>query len=579
MIVGFVASLVPLAILAGIVALVVRATRGGDSFDWGTAVRQFFQHLLGVGLAVVAGQGVSELLALALAGPGLVRADQGLAAPVAFTLVGVPLYVGVMWWLLRQVRTDEREREALAWAVHLGVVGIISLVVSMVAAHDLLEWAVADTGSWPDPLAQLVVWGGLWGWTRWLERTVGSSRWSSLHVLVGSAIGLATAATGLAMLVAAGIDAVTLAEQVVVTEEPARAMITLLVGGAAWAVYWFAQGRTLPHTGLWHGYVLLGGVLGGLAVAVVAGSSVLWMIAVWFLGDPASDNAVTHFADAASAAGALVAGGAVWGYHRVLLGARAERARTEIDRIHDLLLSGVGLIAAAVGIGAILMAVLETLVGPGTVESGTSPINTLLGAVTALVVGGPVWWLAWSRIQHIARSSPLGADPTAPAIGDAAMAERSSPTRRVYLFGLFGIGGLAAVISVLVMVIDVLEDVFTGQVGSETVYSVRTSVAVLVTSAAIAALHWRVYREDRSVVVEVPRSRPTRVTLVGVDDPDIVADLQAATDAKVELWARRNGTTPPWQVGEVMAALSDHDAAHVIVMSRPSGLEVIDLEK
>ena len=67
------AGLLPLVVLAAIVAGIVRATRGRD-VDWGVVVRQFFQHVIVVSLAFVAASGVSRLAVLALEGPSLVEA-------------------------------------------------------------------------------------------------------------------------------------------------------------------------------------------------------------------------------------------------------------------------------------------------------------------------------------------------------------------------------------------------------------------------------------------------------------------------------------------------------------------------
>jgi hypothetical protein len=573
-------GLLPLVVLAGIIALVVRATKGSDEVDWGTAVRRFFVHLVAVGLVIVAAGGVAELLDFALSLPGLVTVDTWLAGPVASTLVGLPLYGALMWWLVPRVRSEEAERESIAWAMHLAVVGTVALVALMIGAYNLLDWISGGTSQWPNAVSQLVVWGGVWAWTWWLERTCGSERFALLHVIVGSAIGLGTAATGLALTVGAALEDIAFSSRTVVDGvDLANAVFVLLVGLAAWAVYWLAVGSRRPRTPAWYGYVLLGGVLGGLTAAVVAAAAIVWTVAVWFVGDPWEATATDHFLLVPNTVGALVAGLAVWGYHRSLLGTRADRTRTEVDRIHDLILSGVGLVAATVGAGAILVALIEAVAGPGTVAVGTSAINTLLGAATAMVVGGPVWWVAWSRIQRIASATPTGVDPTAPALDDAAVAERSSPSRRVYLFGLFGVGGLAAVISLLVMVTELFDALFGGQFGIETLYDVRYSLAVLLASAAVAALHWRVYRQDRATAVEITREFPRRITLVGVSDPGIVGGLRDATDARVELWTRRNGHTPPWQVDNVTSAISGHDVGHVLVVAHPEGLEVIDIEQ
>ncbi|MBY5162923.1 DUF5671 domain-containing protein [Salsipaludibacter albus] len=579
MLLGLFGSLLPLLVLAGIVAAVVRSVRGHD-VDWGELVRRFFVHLIAVSLAFVATTGVAQLATLALEGPSLLPNDDRLAAPLAFAVVGAPLYAAMMWWLLGQARRDRAEARTLAWSLHLGVVAIVALVVAMVGVFELVDLLTGGEATPWGPLANIVVWGGLWAWYRWLEdHLVGSQRWAVLQVIVGSAIGLGTLVVGVGQLVSAGVEALLFGRDVIVsTDDPWTAITATVVGAGVWTAYWLLRGMRRRRDGWWHGWVLLGGVFGGLVTAVSSAGYLLWLVAVWLVGDPgggASATAADHFDEVPGAVAAMLVGGAVWAWHRSILAPRAERARTEVDRVYDLLLAGVGLVAAAGGFATVLVAILEVVAGPGVVESGTDPVNTLLAALTFLAVGTPLWWRAWSRVQRLALAPPLGGAGPPPELDDRAAAERRSPTRRVYLFALFGIGGLTALVALLSAVVIGFEDLFSGGSGAETLSAIRIPVAILVTSVAVAALHWRVYREDREVVADAPRRFPARVTLVGVADDAIVDALHDATDAKVSLLVRTDGPTPPWSVERLVAALDGHGDDHVLVVSRPDGLEFI----
>lgn len=576
--------LIPIALVVGLVVAVTRAVRGRDTdIDWGEVVRQFFQHLIAVVLGLVAAGGLSDLVRLALEGPGLLQVDETLAVPVAFTVIGVPLYVAAMWWLVRRIADDVRERESAAWGLHVAVMGVVSLVYAMVSAYQLADWALDGTDSWPEPTANLVVWGGLWVAYRTLERTRGSRDWSTLHVVAGSAIGLVTAAVALQQVLTAVLDGVVFGGSIVDTD-PMLELVVLGLGVMVWTVYWLLDGADRERDAWWYGWVLLGPMLQGLLILLGSVGYVVHTALVWFLGDPGTSSAGSHFVDVpAAAAGAIVAA-LVWVLHRTLLPPRSERARTEVDRVHDLLLAGVGLLAAAGGFATVFVAIVEAVVGPGTIERGTDPVNTLLAALTLLALGGPVWWRAWSRTQRIARmASPsaerVGWDPT-----DPGRAERHSPSRRVYLFALFGISGLAAVGPLLVGVVDGLEDLFSGRFGAQTIYSVRISLAILLTAGAVAVVHWSAWRGNRERTVDREVSGPSttpyprRVTLVGVPDAQVVDQLRTATGSRVELWQREDGVSPPWNPERVATALSGHGDRHVLVVSSNAGLEIIPVE-
>ncbi len=582
--------LLPVVLVVGVVALVVRAARndgdGDGNVDWGRSIRDLFIHLVAGGLALVAAVGLAQVVELVLQGPGLLRVDEGLAVPVTFTVIGVPLYAGVMWWVLRDLHRSRQRSRSGAWALHLGIIEVVSLVSVMVAAQDLGRWALGDDGrDWTGSAATLVVWGALWGAYRVLRERHGPARWAVVPVLVGSAIGLGTLASGLVQVLESVLESVVFGTDLVVATDQTRYLVVLVVGAVTWTIYWIADGLRRDRDAWWHGWVLLGPVLTGLISMVGAGGFVLFQGLVWLVGDPVTP-AREHFQDVPAAVAWAIVAALVWFVHRSLLVARNQRTRREVDRVHDLVLAGVGLLAAAGGLATVLVAMIESAVGPATVSAGDAPVNTLLAALTSLVIGAPLWWRAWSRIQRLAVLAPRKADVAAADPDDPGRAERHSPARRVYLFGLFGFGGLITVLTLLVGVVAVLEDVFSGVAGRETVYDARYGIAAIAVIGAVATYHWTVYRRDQRLGESDPadaaaaarRSHPGRITLVGVADAHVVAALREATGSNVELWQRRDAAVAPWNVPALAEQLAGRTDAHVLVVADRRGVAVMPVD-
>jgi hypothetical protein len=291
----------------------------------------------------------------------------------------------------------------------------------------------------------------------------------------------------------------------------------------------------------------------------------LYKVLVWFLGSPASDQAAEHFRSAPASAAALLVGALVWWYHRAVLAEAARAGRTEGRRIYEYLIAAIGLVAAATGLTVMLVALLETITAGSTIAGSGGPRNTLLMATTLLVVGGPVWWIFWRRIE-----SAVGMDHTV---------ECGSPARRFYLFMLFGVGGTAAVISLLIAVYQLFDDVVSGDAGGGTLRSMRWALGVLVTAAAVAGYHWLVYRGERDVQGP-PRRGPQYVLLVGVADGELAEAVKAATSGHVDAWlAAGEVDAALWNVDAVMGALAGVATESVVVVAESSGLRAIPVDR
>ncbi|WP_407342677.1 DUF5671 domain-containing protein [Pengzhenrongella phosphoraccumulans] len=557
------------------IVLVIWAVRrfGGRSGAPGAdahSVRRFFQYLLLYVLMIVAAVGLSELLGLLFSPPALAGDDRTtLARALTFTVFGLPMFALLAVWSRRRLQQDPDEARSLGWAFYLTVAPLTALVVAMVALHAVVATALAEQRLDGIALSQLVVWALVW-LAHWLVagRLLAAER-RQAQLVLGSLIGLATTVAGLVLLLGASVDALLVDQAntlLVGTRNPlATAAATVVVGVPVWVVYWWRGLAASQRGALWFGYVLLAGVGGSLVLAVVGASVALYQVLVWFAGEPASTQATVHFDGTATAAACVVVGGATWWYHQQVLAA-ATPERTEVTRIYEYLMSGIALLAAAVGITLVVVALVEALVPVAAVEVGTSVANSLLASVTLLLVGGPLWWVFWSRVGRQARTG----DP----------AELASPTRRIYLFVLFGLGGVAAVVAVLVAAFlgiqGTLQDGFSAQV----VRAMRVPVAILLATGAISGYHWTVYRDDRARL-PAPEARrgPRYIVLIGAPDDDLRRAVERVTGARVDLWVRADGLAPRWVVDDVVAAVRACATDAVTVVAGPAGLRTVAMQR
>lgn len=596
MIFGILGSLVPLALLAGVVAVVVTVVRrqragghpeGEDAVVSGHAVRRFFQYLLLAGLLFSAASGVAGLLGRLLdPDPVLVRDDAGLALQLTFTLIALPIWAALGWWTLRRLRQDPHESRSLGWAAYLTLVGVVALVVSMVAWHGTLVGLLTDAPYRGTELATAVVWTAIWAAHHWWGRSVTPAGHLRPLLLVGSLIGLGTAASGLVQTLSPALrELLGLTRDTLVggtVDDIVTGGSTLLVGVAAWVVYWALATVRGPRDTGWLALVLLAGVAGGLLAAVVAASLLGYDVLVWLVGDPEARTVAAHFSEAPGALATLVVGLVVWWYHREVLGSTRER-RTEVRRVYEYLLAAVGLLAASAGLVMVLVTVVEAIAAGSDLVVGGSALNALLAALVLLAVGVPVWWWHWHQAERARATDPVP--------------ELRSPTRRSYLLVLFGLAGVAAVVALITLVYLVLEDALAGGVDVETMRSIRFPLGILATTSLLSAYHWTVFRGDRDAVEEQRRllgppvgapvagtpvgpqvSAPRRVLLVGAAHPSVVAEVRDRTGAEVQLLRRTDLDATPWEVDDVVAALAAAPAASVVVLADGDRLTVVPVE-
>jgi len=490
-----------------------------------------------------------------------------LARNLSYVVVGIPFYVVLAFWTRRRFTEGASEAKSFGWGFYVTVTSVTSLAVGMFALHNMVGWAVRAEDFRASALARLIVWGAIWGLHWWVHVRTTAVASSRAHHLLGSLIALGTVVVGLDQLISGTIqrfwnfggDAIFLAHG----DSVLRGATTLIVGAPIWYLYWIRNYSKATRDPLWFIYVLLAGVGSGLLVSLVSASTVIYSVLVWFFGDAGTAAAAAHFRDVPSAIGAFAVGIITWWYHRAILEEDRKTTRTEVQRVYEYLMAGIGLLAAAGGLAMILVALVEAMTS-SSVISGSGAKNALLAALTLLLVGTPVWWIFWRRITMAVNLLPE--------------AEHASPTRRIYLFILFGLGGIVAVITLLLGVFVIFDDIFKGSFGQETIRRIRFALSILITTGAIAGYHWLIYRSERELMAKGVGG-PSLVILVGPKDAELARTVSRVTGGRVQSWTRKDDQVGTWSEDEVLRALSQSKDEAIILVAESTGMQLIPIER
>ncbi|CAB4592851.1 unannotated protein [freshwater metagenome] len=457
----------------------------------GGGVRRFFQFGLLFALTVISGFGLSGLLGRLLRiGISLTSDRNALAVESSFTVVGIPLLILVALWTRRTFTKDPSEKESMAWNLYLTAISILALVLNVTAQLKILKVIFSDGVLQGSSISQLIVWGGIWFiHFKFLSQARQSINSINDH-LIGSIIGLGFSVSGLLTILQALLTSLFdfNKEAVIISagQPLTQGLITFIVGAPIWYVYWIRTSMMIKRVASWFAYVLLIGIGGGVLVAVTAASISLYSVLVWFLGDPATQSASLYFKNSPGSISAAIVGVLVIWYHRDVLSHENTNERTEIRRIYEYGIAGIGLIAAAGGVTMILVSIIESLSASAQITGGGST-NSLLAAVTLIIVGGPIWWFIWQSIQKKSETNPVE--------------EHSSLIRRIYLFILFGVTGIISAAMLLLGAYFIFKDLFQQGIGVATVRQIRFSLGILVTAAVVSVYHWFVFRNEKDVEI------------------------------------------------------------------------------
>ena len=568
------------------------------------SIRRLFQYALLFGLLAISAAGVAGLIGrLFDIGQTITETRTTLARDITFSIIGVPLYALVGRWTRKTLVTDPSERHSIAWNSYLGLVSITALIASMTSAYSVLLWALGDESFQGRQLSTFLVWGLIWIAHWQIIQSSSKQDEARIHYVFGSLIGFATTSFGLGDLVASVarqlIDSDDKSLLLTRTNPTIQAISLIIVGLPVWYQYWLKVTINLKRELLWYSYVILAGVAGGFLTLVISGSIMIYDVLVWYFGEPTSDLVSQHFSSSASAFGGVVVGLAAWWYHGSVLNsltnvksetaiqpteAKSEiKSRDELRRVYEYIVSGIGLIAAAAGLMMVIVAIIESLT-PGEFVSTTSSTNTLLVALTLILVGSPVWYFFWSRIQvHVWSDEVVVQGKREIQYSD----EQQSPTRRIFLLMLFGVAAIAAVISVLTGVFQLLDDALNSQLGTETLREARFAIAILISNAAISWYHWSIYRQEKDIAIRQPKKEKF-ILLVGPKDEAFANFLHKQYGWKVQMWRSEDKDLaahfskdglPYWDKEKVVSLIQSSEGDELMVIREKKGVKLIPISR
>jgi hypothetical protein len=543
---------------------VIGARREGTSESSGTLIRRMFQYavmLVALGLSVFGMTGVAEVIIDDLG--GWTRDTDLLARSVAFLIVGLPVLVGLAVFTRRRLRSDPAEGRSFGWAFYLTIALIGSLIGVVSEASRLLSHALTGDGLLGIALVGLVTWGGVWVGHRliadrhgdasrmWGERIIGS--------FVGLSVGLASGSIALGMVMTRIYDAAVDLNPVGLTwDDLAPSLSVFLVAVGVWAWYWLASARRDERRTLWTAYVLLAGVLSGVVMTVAGTATAVFFGFEWLFRSP-PESAASYFEGVPAALAVVVVGALSWTHHHMVLGSRSMGDRSEVDRVYDHILAAVGLSVTVGGIATLIAYGIRALAG---VEI-TGPDGTVIAiASTLLLVGVPLWWHHWARLQKEWRTDPSTLS--------------QAPSRRVYLPVAVGLSGLTAMISLTVFVYTLVDGLLDGNAGAAILDDVSIPLAIVAAAAAVAWYHTRALLADRGVVKDVEHHTLREVLLVSENGEALAS---AISDAHFRV-RRLHAAGPPTFTGsidEVIDALEAETHERVMLVADGERYEVVPL--
>lgn len=589
-------ALVPLIAVGALVALISATGRGADEpvdAGDGTSIRRLFVYLLAFVAFLFAVVGIALLLGGALeaatGGAAIAGRDTELAIALAFTVVGLPAWLALAVAAQRALSTHPLERHSIARRLYLDAARAVALTGIAINAAAALGALVARgdvaSGNW----GWLVAWSI--GWllheravaveapsttaTRLLDRL--AAFWGAFIGLYALLVGTITGATSL--FVAAYDGA--LREPLVAgpwAADARRVFTTAAIGALIWWWYWLRASRErAERTTLTHVYLFLVGVLPGVAFVVIPTARAVYAVLQWIIGEPDQERAADHFALLPGVVVMLLVGACTWAYHRAVLRAAPADARSTVrsepERIYRYGVSAAGLLALAGGLLAVFALAID-VAAQGAPEFARREgwwRNQLSIALTLLVVGLPLWARYWTDVQRAAARAP---------------AERTAPSRRIYLFALFGAAVLGTLINLTIMLYRLFEALLDTPTLQRALFDGRWSAAFVVTAGAIALYHWLVLREDQQATrAAAPAAPPPAarardiVVLAGAGAADIAAALRAVPGARVRVWRRLAGddapSPSPAALAELCARVEASAATRFAVIPGPSGLELV----
>jgi hypothetical protein len=455
--------------------------------------------------------GLIRLLRTTLSTGLILPGAETLAQALALILVGVPIFLLHWGWAQRAARTDGEEHAATLRAVFLYGILLATLIP---VAQNLLALFNRTLVTLAGLESSRALFGGSQSWVdnlialflnlvaaAYFYRVVQVDWVTLLDVEnfrdVRRLYRYIWVLYGLLMLIFGAQQVIRFLFYVptAILGEPGREMFInglalILVGAPVWAFMWLACQRALDEpqeTGslLRLGILYLLALAGVVAVLSSAGVLVDVLLRLALGQEFPLAELLSRLGGPISIGIPL---GVVWAYYgnwlsREIGGVENLPRRAGLNRFYFYILSLIGLVATFTGLALLFSFIVETLVNT-SILWGDVLRGRLSGALAVLLVGLPLWLVAWRPMQIEALSKD-----------DAGDNARRSLVRRAYLYlAIFAtvIGGMVSAIWLAYTLLVALLDSPTATFSTD----VLNALQLLVLFVAFLVYHWTALRRD-----------------------------------------------------------------------------------
>lgn len=466
---------IPVLLVVAVIGLVIviavrNSGQPGEDKGDGSDIIAYLVLAIAMG---VAGFALADLASTAFPGDRFVfDPAESVATSLAALVVSTPFLI--FFWR-RQSNRRVTYPASNGWTLYLTLMEVVFMGAFVISAVSTVSRLITGEGntSWP----QTVVFGLIVGFHEFATmRNPPRSDAAELPRVVGSAIGLVTAAAGLAgtLMVLFG----RLFDNDMGGWHPWVAMV--IVGVPVWAYRWLrpweSEKPSIPRL-VWATVVLIATV----SIAIGSATALVVMCLQYLIGDEFFFGG--PFDGAPVALGLLITAIPIALIHRRNLGPE----RSDPIRVFDYALAGLGLAAAVTGATALTVAAFERnlIVGGGR--------NDVITFAVLLVVG-LIQWRWFTR----------RADRAEPGF------EKTSWPRRFYHLGLGIIFGLVAAGALITSLVIVLREVMGGSGGG----GLTTPLSIFIFSGLATWYLLAGYKRDRATVAKEEIITPFDVTLI-----------------------------------------------------------------
>ncbi|MSQ31723.1 MAG: hypothetical protein EXR59_00575 [Dehalococcoidia bacterium] len=522
--------LFPVAVIVLIAVIIISAARHrsaeDDEPDEGIgSLRRFFYYGLALVALSVAASGLTVLLAVILdaifGDDVIVSNDRGrLALGLSLTVVGAPIWGFIWMQLQRVVREQPVEARSFGRKFYFYFVMGVTALIAAVSLVLVLRWTMNTRDFSAFSLALPVVMIGIWV-LHWKVQSVDPPGRGlalfvrPLYVYSTSIYSLGMFSTGIGLVLFRYlIDAhdstfestlVGIGGMDFWPRQVREGFAFAIVSCTWWILHWFVFAKSDREPGLRQVYLNIVTVLGGTITVSTALIFLVFRVIEWVFGAPDGEAALGHFRVIPGVIAGLVVGGALWGYHAAVIHAEASERRGwyfSARRAYEYLAAGVGLGILAGGLVTVTGVALGVILpeGANVVNSDSWWKSPLALGISLVVVGGLLWGMFWSRLQH--------------AVGEHPEEERERLSRRVFIYGVFCIAALIALVDLSGLLFVFLRDLMGGNLNVETFQETKWFIAALFTAGLISVYFGLLLRGGSRIQKVYDAAQPTPASLV-----------------------------------------------------------------